>query len=173
MLHIMQDENNEETYHAEYIRAAAEEAGFALQDHQGVSGLSWDDQGEIVDPEGVPIRYVWKTWAWETALDQLRTQCEEDDARTHLRTSAASGHAPRLVDVLLRPEVMVYEPFWTLILSNKAMLPLLWTIFPEHPYLLDSQFRLTGDLHRRGYVASPSPGVVVSTSSLFDKHEKL
>ena len=173
MLHIMQDENNEETYHAEYIRAAAEEAGLRCRIIRGVSGLSWDDQGEIVDPEGVPIRYVWKTWAWETALDQLRTQCEEDDARTHLRTSAASGHAPRLVDVLLRPEVMVYEPFWTLILSNKAMLPLLWTIFPEHPYLLDSQFELTGDLHRRGYVTKPIAGRCGFNISLFDKHEKL
>ena len=31
----------------------------------------------------------------------------------------------RLIDVLLRPEVLVYEPLWTAIPSNKAILPVL------------------------------------------------
>ena len=32
------------------------------------------------------------------------------------------------------------EPAWKSILSNKAMLPLLWKLFPEHPNLLPSYF---------------------------------
>jgi len=173
MLHIMQDENNEETYHAEYIRAAAEAAGLACRIIRGVSELSWNEKGEIVDREGTPILFVWKTWAWETALEQIRAECEDEDARPPLRTGADAGKAPRLVDVLLRPEVMVYEPFWTLIPSNKAMLPLLWKIFPNHPYLLNSQYELTGDFNRRGYVTKPIAGRCGFNISLFDKHDNL
>jgi glutathionylspermidine synthase len=29
-----------------------------------------------------------------------------------------------------------FEPFWKLILGNKALLPLLWSMYPEHPNLL-------------------------------------
>ncbi len=173
LLHIMQDEDSEETYHAEYIRAAAEAAGLECRIIEGVSGLRWNEAGEIVDPEGTPIRFVWKTWAWETALDQIRAECEEDDAKPNLRTGEEPGKTPRLVDVLLRPEVMVYEPFWTLILSNKAILPLLWQIFPDHPYLLNSQYELTEDFNSRGYVSKPIAGRSGFNISLFDKNDNL
>jgi glutathionylspermidine synthase len=36
----------------------------------------------------------------------------------------------RLIDVLLRPEVLVFEPLWTVIPGNKAILPVLWSLFP-------------------------------------------
>lgn len=29
-----------------------------------------------------------------------------------------------------------FEPFWKLIAANKAMLPLLWSMYPNHPNLL-------------------------------------
>ena len=62
-----------------------------------------------------------KVAAWTAKLvDRAR-------AEGHVRTVVT------LVDLLLRPEVMVYEPFWTLIPSNKAILPILWHMFPEHP----------------------------------------
>jgi glutathionylspermidine amidase/synthetase len=173
MLHIMQDVNQEETYHAEYVRAAAEAAGLRCRIIEGMAGLGWNDAGEIVDSEGTPIRYVWKTWAWETALEQIRAECEADDARPRLRTGADASQQPRLVDVLLRPEVMVYEPFWTLILSNKAMLPLLWRIFPDHPYLLNSQYDLTGDFDQSGYVTKPIAGRCGYNISMFDRNENL
>lgn len=32
------------------------------------------------------------------------------------------------------------EPFWKLIASNKAMLPLLWSLFPGHPNLLPAYY---------------------------------
>jgi glutathionylspermidine synthase len=32
------------------------------------------------------------------------------------------------------------EPAWKLVLSNKAILPLLWEIYPEHPNLLAASF---------------------------------
>ncbi len=32
------------------------------------------------------------------------------------------------------------EPPWKMLLSNKGILPILWDLFPRHPYLLESKF---------------------------------
>ena len=172
-LHIMQDNDSEETYHAQFMKSAAEAAGISCRVIRGLAGLGWNDLGEITDPEGIPIHFVWKTWAWETALDQIRAECEEDDRKPTLRTASDHHKAPRLVDVLLRPQIRVFEPFWTLIPSNKAILPILWQIFPDHPYLLNSQFELCGDFNQNGYVSKPIAGRCGLNISLFDRHDNL
>jgi glutathionylspermidine amidase/synthetase len=171
VMHIMQDTDAEETYHAQFVKAAAEQAGISCKVIRGLAGLSWNAEGEIIDPEGTPIRYVWKTWAWETALDQIRAECEAEDSLPQLRTAEDEYAAPRLVDVLLRPGVTVFEPFWTLIPSNKAILPVLWQIFPDHPYLLDTQFELTDRLAGQGYVTKPIAGRCGLNISLIDRHD--
>lgn len=179
LLHIMQDDDDlEETYHAQFMKAAIEAAGHSCKVIKGVEELSWRKDGEIIDADGEAIRWVWKTWAWETALDQIRHECEEDDTHPPLRTGKQgtgehSQQKPRLVDVLLRPEVMVFEPFWTLIPSNKAILPILWSLFPNHPYLLNSQFTLTEELQTKGYVTKPIAGRCGHNVSIIDKHENI
>ena len=54
-------------------------------------------------------------------------------------------------------EVRSFEPWWKLILGNKAILPLLWSEFPNHPNLLPAYFDdplellssdLTGDVEK-------------------------
>ncbi|MCB1960708.1 MAG: glutathionylspermidine synthase family protein, partial [Rhodocyclaceae bacterium] len=81
--------------------------------------------------------------------------------------------APRLADVLLRREVMVFEPLWTLIPSNKAILPILWSIFPRHPYLLDARFALGEGFGDVGYVVKPIAGRCGANISIFDRHAGL
>ena len=173
LLHIMQDRVSEETYHAQYMKAAAEKAGLQCKIVRGLEGLSWNEQGQILDPDGVPIQAVWKTWAWETALDQLRDECEGEDCKPVLRAAIDTSAPPRLMDVLLRSEIKVFEPFWTLIPSNKAILPILWQIFPNHPYLLNSQFELNEELASKGYVTKPIAGRCGLNISLFDKDDRL
>ncbi len=173
VLHIMQDNDQEEAYHAQFMRAAAESAGISCKVLKGLTGLGWNEAGEIIDPDGTPIRFVWKTWAWETALDQIRAECEDDDSHPVLRSADDAHPSPRLVDVLLRPDIVVFEPFWTLIPSNKAILPVLWQIFPDHPYLLNSRFELTEDFNQRGYVSKPIAGRCGLNISMFDKHDNL
>ncbi|HEX4882201.1 MAG TPA: glutathionylspermidine synthase family protein, partial [Porticoccaceae bacterium] len=103
VLHIMQDRDLEETYHALFMKAALESAGIRCKILHGIDGLCWGEDGTVLDPEGVEIRWVWKTWAWETALDQIRAECEEDERKLHeYRFDVARRAPPRLVDVLLR-----------------------------------------------------------------------
>jgi len=173
VLHIMLDDDLEETYHALYMKAAIEEAGIPCKVIRDLSELAWDDNGSVVDCDGLRICWVWKTWAWETALDQLRDECTEDELPTTLPDqSAARLHPkPRLVDVLLRKDVTVFEPLWTLVPSNKAILPVLWEIFPDHPSLLDAQYNLTSDLQQKGYVAKPIVGRCGSNISIVGSGE--
>lgn len=169
LLHIMMDDDPEEKYHGLYMKAAIEEAGIRCKIIHGVQGLEWNSDHKIVDDENNEIKWVWKTWAWETALDQIRKECEEDDnfifnfAKPNYRNSK-----PRLVDVLLKEGILVFEPLWTLITSNKAILPVLWELYPNYPYLLNSQFNLTDELIKTGYVTKPIAGRCGSNINLFD-----
>ncbi|HUF72212.1 MAG TPA: bifunctional glutathionylspermidine amidase/synthase [Gammaproteobacteria bacterium] len=174
VLHIMQDRDPEETYHALFMQEAMQEAGIESKIIYGVSGLRWEPDGGIADANGVRVKWVWKTWAWETALDQLREEFE--DAEIELRSDSDGqipSRPPRLVDVLLRKDVMVYEPLWTLIPSNKAILPVLWSMFPEYPYLLDTSYELTDELRQAGYVVKPIVGRGGANISIYDRHENL
>ncbi len=159
VLHIMQDRGLEETYHALFMQEAMEEAGISSRIISGTGELRWAEDGGILDAEGRRIKWVWKTWAWETALDQIRKECDDDEQklRDYVPGEPHAGSV-RLVDVLLRSEVMVYEPLWTLIPSNKAILPILWSMFPNHPYLLESSFEVTDGLRTKGYVSKPIVG---------------
>jgi glutathionylspermidine amidase/synthetase len=174
LVHIMQDRDLEETYHALFMQEAMDEAGIESKIIKGVSSLAWDEDGNIVDADGQRIRWVWKTWAWETALDQIRAECDDDAAKLETLLPGQRGHAaPRLVDVLLRKDVMVYEPLWTLIPSNKAILPVLWSMLPEYPYLLESAYALTDELRAKGYVAKPIVGRGGANVSIYDSHAQL
>lgn len=174
VLHVMIDSDEEETYHALYMIEALDAAGIEYKLLEGVGGLSWREDGEIVDADGVPIRWVWKTWAWETALDQIRAECEDDEEKLrNYRPGEKRNAPPRLVDVLLRPEVMVFEPLWTLIPSNKAILPIMWHLFPNQRYLLNAAFTLTDEIRLNGYAQKPIVGRCGANIRLFDASDRI
>ena len=171
VLHIMQDDDPEEKYHALFMKDAMESAGLECKIIQGVSDLQWGKNRNVVDGEGQPIKWVWKTWAWETALDQIRVECEQNDLSKAGELSLQTHSKPRLADVLFGENVMVYEPLWTLIPSNKAILPIIWKLYPNHPYLLNSQNEVSEDLRRSGYVAKPISGRCGQNVSIYDDKE--
>jgi glutathionylspermidine amidase/synthetase len=174
VIHIMHDRDAEETYHALYMKRLIEAAGLQTRVLRGTRGLEWGPDGGVLDPDGVAIRRVWKTWAWETALDQIRDECEHDEeAMASYRPGQTRPEPPRLVDVLLRKEVMVYEPLWTLIPSNKAILPVLWRLCPNHPWLLRSAFELREELLESGYAIKPIVGRGGANISLVDRDNSI
>ncbi len=174
ILHILVDDNLEEIYHALFMKEALEAADIECRIIQGLEALSWSDSGDIIDTEGHAVRWVWKTWAWETALDQLRAECEQDSKIPEsLSQARINNPKPRLVDVLLRPEVMVFEPLWTLIPSNKAILPVLWELFGDQDYLLNTAYELSDEIRARGYVQKPIVGRCGDNISLYDAQDRL
>lgn len=174
VLHIMQDDDPEENYHALFMQDAMTEAGIRSKIIRGVGGLHWEEDGGIADADGDRVHWVWKTWAWETALDQLRAECEDSEVElVSYGEGRLPAHPPRLVDVLLRGDVMVYEPLWTLIPSNKAILPVLWTLFEDFPYLLNTSYELNTTLRQTGYVIKPIVGRGGANITIYDRNENV
>jgi glutathionylspermidine synthase len=95
-----------------YLRDTAEQAGLRTVGHE-LDEFGWDTRSsELVDGELAPVRSLFKLYPWEgLLLDEL---------------------AP----VLPGARVRWLEPAWKMILSNKAILPILWELFPGHPNLL-------------------------------------
>ncbi|MFS1701959.1 glutathionylspermidine synthase family protein [Alteromonas sp. AMM-1] len=163
-IHVLYDSDLEEAYHARYMCEAMEAAGIVTHLQQGFKGLHFNDAGQVVDANDRPITRVWKTWAWETALDQLRADLND--------TSAPASGQPRLSDILLQDNVMVHEPLWTLLPSNKAMLTVLWELFPDSPYLLESTFEITDSLSASGYVSKPIAGRCGANITMVDASDQ-
>ncbi|MCP5014072.1 MAG: bifunctional glutathionylspermidine amidase/synthase [Ketobacter sp.] len=174
LVHILRDDDPEEEYHALFMQDAMRAAGLESKVVVGLTGLSWDNENNIIDADGEPVRWVWKTWAWETALDQIREECEAEGVHEEgYEPRMVPGKALGLSDVLFRKNVMVFEPLWSLIPSNKAILPVLWSLFPNHPLLLNASFELTDELKSGGYVTKPIVGRCGANISLFNQNEEL
>lgn len=168
-VHILRDDEPEEKYHAYFMQAAIEAAGLKCKIIEKIERLKWSDDGAIIDEEGEQVHWVWKTWAWETALDQIREECETaNQTDGTYEPLCKPGYSPQLSDVLLHKDIMVFEPMWSLIPSNKAILPVLWSLFPNHPFLLNSSFELNEDLTATGYVEKPIVGRCGSNIIMYD-----
>ena len=87
----------------------------------------------------------------------MREVSADEYAAVPIRTGHPQNEV-RLIDVLLRPEVLVFEPLWTVIPGNKAILPVLWSLFPNHRYLLDTDFVVNDELAKTGYAVKPISG---------------
>ncbi|MBB1487832.1 glutathionylspermidine synthase family protein [Oceanospirillum sediminis] len=102
-----------------YLQDCAEAAGITTRKvFVEDIGYGEDSQGQPVftDAENHEIRWLFKLYPWEFMLRESYGQ--------HLH------HCP----------VNYLEPIWKSILSNKALLPVLWKMFPGHPNLLPAWF---------------------------------
>lgn len=120
----------EDLTNVEYIRDCAIQAD--LDTHfLFIEDIGWDPQQQIfVDDASQPIRNVFKLYPWEwMACDEFGENLMQDKNRT-----------------------LFIEPAWKMILSNKAILPLLWELFPGHPNLLPAYFSSN---HLTNYVRKP------------------
>lgn len=119
-LHFACMQDTEEDYRTvEYLRDTALQAGFSTF-HVFVEDIGWDEEERcFVDLEGRPIRALFKLYPWEWLI----------------REPFGRYLAPGTVKLL--------EPAWKLLLSNKAMLAILWELFPDHPNLLPTFFEPT------------------------------
>ena len=107
-------ESDEDVRNVEYSRSCARTAGLQTE-FIFLEDMGWDGKN-FVDLKDRPIRHCFKLYPWEILVHEK--------------------FAPHLIK---RPIRMI-EPAWKMILSNKAMLPLLWEAFEGHPLLLPTYF---------------------------------
>lgn len=106
----------EDEVNAQYLQATAREAGLDT-DYLPIEQIGLDLQQRcFVDLQNRPIRHCSKLYPWEwLAKDSFAEQIEPTGIR-------------------------FVEPAWKLLLSSKALLPILWQLFPDHPNLLPASF---------------------------------
>lgn len=124
LIHFACADSEEDIGNLSYLRDTAIQAGFATKQCL-VSDLGWDEHNaEIVDDHDVKVEHLFKLYPWEWL-------CREQ----------FSEH-------LLNRPTRIIEPAWKMILSNKAILPVLWELFPQHPNLLPAYteaWRMSGN----------------------------
>ena len=119
-----------------YLRDTAHQAGLpTLQ--MNLDDLGWNPQrGCFVDIDERPVRAAFKLYPWEFMV--------RDEFGQHL------GHQPSPCRWL--------EPPWKMLLSNKAILPILWEWYPDCPYLLPTYQDGPRELAHYGFVRKPILG---------------
>jgi len=99
---------------ATYLEDTAEQAGLASSIFM-IEDIGWDG-ARFVGPDDRPLTTVFKLYPWEWMV--------EEEFGKYL------GMA----------ETVWVEPPWKMLLSNKGILPVLWDLYPSHPYLLATSF---------------------------------
>ena len=107
-------ESAEDQGNLDYLRDTAMQAGIEAR-ALDISELGWDGGG-FADLEDRPVTALFKLYPWEWMVRE-----------------AFGEH-------LLARTMRVIEPPWKMLLSNKAILPVLWEMFPDHPNLLPAFF---------------------------------
>lgn len=109
-------ESLEDLTNIEYIRDCAIQAGINTKLIY-VDEIGWNNVN-FVDLEEEPITDIFKLYPWEWLVNELFAyNIKNDEINANW-----------------------IEPSWKMILSNKAILPILWELYPNHPLLLEAYF---------------------------------
>jgi glutathionylspermidine synthase len=96
-----------------------------------IEDIGWDnDNGYFVDLDNQPIRNIFKLYPYEWMVNEDFGKNIVEDTQN----------------------AMWIEPTWKMILSNKAILPILWQLFPYHKNLLPAYFTRS---NLKDYVKKP------------------
>ncbi len=107
-------ESEEDRGNLDYLRDTATQAGLDARAID-IADLGWNG-GAFTDLEERRVAALFKLYPWEWLVRE-----------------------PFAENLLARPMAMI-EPAWKMLLSNKAILPILWQMFPGHPNLLPASF---------------------------------
>ncbi|MDF0719239.1 glutathionylspermidine synthase family protein [Kaistella sp. PBT33-4] len=117
-VHFASLTNIEDVTTVEYMRDCASQAGLETQ-FISVQDIGWAEEiKEFIDENREVMQVIFKLYPYEWIL--------AEEFGKHV---AANLHKTQWI-----------EPAWKMLASSKAMLPVLWELFPNHPYLLESYF---------------------------------
>lgn len=108
--------SQEDWCNAEFIRECAVKAGINTH-YLSIQDIGWDySKQKFCDDNSKNIDYLFKIHPWEMLI--------LDEFYPHIK----------------RDNITIIEPMWKMLLSSKAILPLLWKKYPNHPNLLPAFF---------------------------------
>ncbi|MEU0787436.1 glutathionylspermidine synthase family protein [Streptomyces sp. NPDC006173] len=141
--HSAADELGEDLMTVAYLKETAEQAGLDT-DWISMEEIGWDPlSGRFVDNRLRFIRSCFKLYPWEW----LTADRFADHVLDTLDNGGGTG------------STLWIEPAWKMLLSNKALLAILWELYPGHPNLLPAYLDGPRELARtNGYVTKPLLG---------------
>ena len=111
-------ETLEDLTNTEYMRDCAMQGGLETE-LIFIDDIGWDESREVfVDMKEKDIKNIFKLYPWEWML--------KDDFGKNIAAD--------------KNKSLWVEPAWKMILSNKAILPILWQLYPKCPYILPAYF---------------------------------
>jgi glutathionylspermidine synthase len=113
-------DNTEDYSNLTYLQDCAQQAGIKTN-FIGVEDIGWNGK-EFTNLQEKHISALFKLYPWEWMMHEVFGQ--------HI----------------LKADTLWIEPSWKMILSNKAILPILWKLFPGHPNLLECYFGNPGTM---------------------------
>jgi glutathionylspermidine synthase len=134
-------EHTEDAATCDYLLDTCVQAGHAVQ-ALDIEQIGWNGR-DFIDMQDRPMARLFKLYPWEWML--------------------AEAFAPHLPTARLQ----WIEPPWKMLLSNKAILPLLWDYFPGHPNLLPASRRrdtIAGPAVQKPYWGREGQGVRILAS---------
>ncbi|MDT9683244.1 glutathionylspermidine synthase family protein [Streptomyces sp. TRM76323] len=142
-VHSEGDEIGEDLMTVAYLRETAEQAGIATE-ALSVEQIGWDRlSGRFVDDRLRFIRSCFKLYPWEWLVT--------DEFGPYVLDTLDNGGGTG--------STCWIEPAWKMLLSNKALLAVLWELYPGHPHLLPAYLDGPRELAAEGgYVAKPLLG---------------
>jgi glutathionylspermidine synthase len=108
-------DDSEDWTTATYLEDTAQQAGLASSLFT-IDEIGWDG-ARFVGPDDRYLAAVFKLYPWEWMV--------REEFGKHLLGAA---------------DTVWLEPPWKMLLSNKGILPVLWELYPNHPYLLAASF---------------------------------
>ncbi|PHM66468.1 putative acid--amine ligase YgiC [Xenorhabdus stockiae] len=114
----------------QYLQDCASEAGIPTE-FLFIEDIGLGEKGQFTDLQDQVIGNLFKLYPWEFMLREI--------------------FSTKLADAGVR----WLEPAWKSIISNKALLPMLWKMFPNHPNLLPAYFADERPANMDSYVIKP------------------
>jgi glutathionylspermidine synthase len=137
-------ESEEDAGNLDYLRDTAVQAGIDAR-FIDIAQVGWNSAtNAFVDDQDRRISVLFKLYPWEWLVRE------------------AFGKN------LLARSVKMIEPAWKMLLSNKAILPLLWKKFPAHPNLLPCFFepgKFATDFVKKPIYSREGANVTISTAA--------
>jgi glutathionylspermidine synthase len=106
--------NEEDWVCVHYLMDTAQQAGHEVK-HVYIEDIGLRGS-TFVDLENAPIHTLFKLYPWEWMMRE------------------------QFADAILASKTQFIEPLWKCVLSNKALLPVLWELYPDHPNLVPAYF---------------------------------
>lgn len=139
-------ENQEDFRNTEYIMDVAHRAGVNT-DFIFIEDIGSDEEF-LYDLENNPITHLFKLYPWEWMVNE------------------------EFGKFLLKDNVQIIEPIWKMLLSNKALMAILWEMYPNCEYLLPTYFspeKLNGSYVKKPILSREGQNVeIIQDNSIND-----